>query len=261
MVDILQEGFPALPTPDEHRYPLDTQDNVREYLRDLVRALEGQFNHQKTDADTLATAVGAAFTSPLTTKGDIMAYSSTTGRFPVGSNGQYVVADSTQTFGLKYQTLTLTSADLPSGTIIKVVNDQDGAVLTGTTTIPSDDTIPQNTEGDEILSVSLTPASASNYLQGIVTVFGNPSAGGRFAVAVFQDSTADAVAAGYADTPSGSTEVCCVSFRITAGTTSSTTLSVRAGGTAGTLTINGEAGARKLGGVMISSIVVFEVKA
>ena len=36
---------------------------------------------------------------------------------------------------------------------LQIVNSQTGAVATGTTTIPFDDTIPQNTEGTEFLSV------------------------------------------------------------------------------------------------------------
>jgi hypothetical protein len=46
----------------------------------------------------------SSFVSPLTTKGDLLSYSSISGRFPAGTDGQFIVADSTQTFGLKYQT-------------------------------------------------------------------------------------------------------------------------------------------------------------
>lgn len=47
-------------------------------------------------------APGGAGGSPLTTKGDLYGYSTTGDRFPVGANGLSVVADSTQTTGLKY---------------------------------------------------------------------------------------------------------------------------------------------------------------
>ena len=40
--------------------------------------------------------------SPLTTKGDIWGYSTSDGRFPVGTNGHIIVADSTQPFGIKW---------------------------------------------------------------------------------------------------------------------------------------------------------------
>lgn len=45
-------------------------------------------------------AVGTA--SPLTTKGDVWGYSTTNARVPVGTNGQVLTADSTQTTGVKW---------------------------------------------------------------------------------------------------------------------------------------------------------------
>jgi hypothetical protein len=54
------------------------------------------------------TSASAAFgaLSPLTTKGDLLAYSSSNARFPVGSNGQYITADSAQTLGVKWTSFT-----------------------------------------------------------------------------------------------------------------------------------------------------------
>lgn len=53
-----------------------------------------------------------ASTTTLTTKGDLLGYSSALGRIPVGTNGQVLTADSTQTFGVAW------SAGIPSGAII-----------------------------------------------------------------------------------------------------------------------------------------------
>jgi len=47
---------------------------------------------------------GSGITSPLTTKGDVWGYSTTDARIPIGSNGQVLTADSTQTLGLKWAT-------------------------------------------------------------------------------------------------------------------------------------------------------------
>jgi hypothetical protein len=42
---------------------------------------------------------------PLTTKGDLLGFAAVLTRLPVGSNGQYLVADSGQSAGVKWQTL------------------------------------------------------------------------------------------------------------------------------------------------------------
>lgn len=58
--------------------------------------------------------------SPLTTKGDIIAYSSTNARLGVGTDAQILVADSTQTLGVKYATITgaVTSVGITSTSLI-----------------------------------------------------------------------------------------------------------------------------------------------
>ena len=54
------------------------------------------------------TTASAAFNalSPLTTKGDLLAYSTTNARLPVGTDGQVLTADSGQTLGVKWNTPT-----------------------------------------------------------------------------------------------------------------------------------------------------------
>ena len=87
-------------------------------------------------------------------------------------------------------------------------------------------------------------------------------AGNILCIALFQDSTANALAA--VNSPiivTGVAIVGGVSFihTMTAGTTSATTFKVRIGASAaGTTTFNGSAGARFLGGVYASSIVITE---
>ena len=48
-------------------------------------------------------ATGGGGSSPLTTKGDLYTYSTADARLPAGSNGQEIVADSTQTTGLRWE--------------------------------------------------------------------------------------------------------------------------------------------------------------
>lgn len=148
-----------------------------------------------------------------------------------------------------------------AGKIVQVVNTQTGTVSTGTTTIPLDNTIPQITEGDEYMTLAITPTSSTNKLQIDVEVEMSNSAGDRWnTVALFQDATADALKAAVVYMPTGTGGVR-VTFRHTmvAGTTSSTTFRVRAGGNAaGTTTFNGFSGAQYYGGVLASGITITE---
>jgi hypothetical protein len=150
------------------------------------------------------------------------------------------------------------------GQVIQTVHSQTGTQNNGSTTMPYDDTIPQNTEGDEYMTASITPSDAHNKLLIEVTIFvTNSSASNWLTAALFQDSTADAIAA-MAAFNNNATAAIPISFKheMTAGTTSSTTFKVRAGGTnAGTTTFNGGSSNRKLGGVMASSIRITEYKA
>jgi hypothetical protein len=150
---------------------------------------------------------------------------------------------------------------IPAGMVVQAVNYQTGAVATGTTIVPLDDTIPQNNEGTEFMTVSITPKSASNALLISVVLFLSPSIASWCVSALFKNSDANALAAftDYTETNTGPTSAQFI-HKMTAGTTSAITFKVRAGmHTAGTLTFNGSGGNRKLGGVMASSITVTEV--
>lgn len=152
-----------------------------------------------------------------------------------------------------------------AGGIVQVANTQTGAVATGTTTIPLDDTIPQNTEGTEFMTLAITPKDANNLLdiEVVINLTHSSAAADNVTAALFQDTTADALAACF-DTRSGvAASGVCLSFRhrMTAGTTSPTTFKVRAGVvTAGTMTMNGGSGVRRYGGVLASSITITEVR-
>ena len=151
-----------------------------------------------------------------------------------------------------------------SGTTVKlpiqIVNTPNGSLATGTTTIPFDDTIPQNTEGNEYMTCAITPTNASSTLEIDVLWCGSSSTSNYMAACLFQDSTANALAVSWnslfqANAPTLIT----IKYLMTAGTTSATTFKVRAGGlTAGTTSFNGFAGSRYFGGVMASRITIKE---
>ena len=149
-----------------------------------------------------------------------------------------------------------------SSVVVQVVNTQTGAVATGTTVIPDDDTIPQNTEGDEYMTLAITPTDTANKLKIDVVFFGGSANNSRWTTcALFQDSTANALAVGREYNTTGTAfNPCVFTHYMTAGTTSSTTFKVRAGpDIPDTMTFNGQGGARKMGGVMASSITITEI--
>lgn len=146
--------------------------------------------------------------------------------------------------------------------LVQVVNTQTGAVATGTTLVPVDDTIPQNTEGDEYMTLAVTPTSATNKLR-IEVVFNGASGNTTdwVTAALFQDATANALAVS-AFFQNGTNEFRPIVFShtMTAGTTSATTFKVRAGprDAGATVTFNGVSGGRLFGGVIASSITITE---
>lgn len=150
-----------------------------------------------------------------------------------------------------------------TGFIVQVATTNFSAVATGTTTIPEDDTIPQITEGTEFMTLAITPKATTNHLLIRIKAFVSQSAATNDIIgALFQDATANALAAQDVTlgAASGMTNLV-IEHDMVAGTTSATTFRFRAGpASAATLTFNGFGGARKFGGITLSSITIFEYK-
>ena len=148
------------------------------------------------------------------------------------------------------------------GEIVQIVRQDTGAVATGTTTIPFDDTIPQNTEGTQFLSQSITPTVSGNKI--LITAclqMSSDTTNTPVTTALFIDSTANAlvVSTDYVDTVS-SWIMARLSYVYTAVGTSAVTFKVRTGPTTGTITFNGQSSARRMGGVVNSFIEMIEIK-
>lgn len=158
---------------------------------------------------------------------------------------------------------TITPTMLSTGATVQMAYTTSSTVATGTTTIPHDNTIPQNTEGTQFMTLSITPQSATNILVIEAVVYASYSVAAYLIAALFQDSTVNALAIGeiYVDAATGSVTIP-VKHVMVAGTTSSTTFKVRCGGTnAGTLTFNGTGGASIFSTVTKSSMTITEYKA
>jgi len=149
-----------------------------------------------------------------------------------------------------------------SGKVAQVVSTYTGTVATGTTTVPNDNTIPQNTEGDQYMSVTITPVNAGSKLVIESQAFLSHSVGTQMVMALFQDAITGALRASNfsgigSQNPIGLT----VSHEMAAGTTSPITFKIRAGcNNAGTTGFNGSSsGGQILGGVLNSFIRVTEI--
>lgn len=156
----------------------------------------------------------------------------------------------------------ITNAKVATGVAVQVGSTVSTAVATTTTLIPVDDTIPQITEGAEFMTLSYTPKAATNLLVIQVVMMGSSSVANGIIVALFQDATANALAAAYTyqATSTGNVAVP-LTHTMTAGTTSAITFRVRGGSqNAGTFTFNGFSGGRIFGGITKSSIVITEYK-
>ena len=145
------------------------------------------------------------------------------------------------------------------GETVQVRSNRDGAVATDSVHIPSDDTIPQNTEGTQFMSQVITPRSALNLLQieheGNYGSVSNDTA----TLALFQDSTADSIAAAGRTSSGSALERIGIAHLMRAGTSSATTIKLRCGLTANTLTFNGYNAVRLYGGISASYLSVTEI--
>lgn len=161
---------------------------------------------------------------------------------------------------------TVGNTQLALGVMVQEVSVNYATVSTGTTTIPQDDTIPQNTEGTEFMTLAITPKSLTNILVIEITALLSTSAAGvNIIAALFQDTTANALAATADFGDNASTFIprsSTVRHRMVAGTTSSTTFKMRAGTNgASTVTFCGVNSARLFGGASVATFTIREYKA
>lgn len=145
-----------------------------------------------------------------------------------------------------------------SGKLLQTVYNRTGTGGSGTTIIPFDTTIPQITEGDEYMTLAITPTSATSLLIIDVVWIGSSSAVNNMGVALFKDATASALTAAAATvTAANATVNIKFKYIMVSGSTTATTFRVRAGGgAAGTTSFNS---GTTFGFVMCSSMTIQEV--
>jgi hypothetical protein len=127
--------------------------------------------------------------------------------------------------------------------------------------IAYDDTIPQNTEGAELMTLAYTPADVANRLRiEYNSSLSNSTAGSASIVALFQDTTADALSTIFRIEAGNRPGTIALIHEMGAGTTSLTTFKIRFGASSGTARINGDT-ARKFGGAAKAVLMITEFTA
>jgi hypothetical protein len=147
--------------------------------------------------------------------------------------------------------------------ILQIVGNTDGALqsFVGATTTPVDDTIPQNTEGNQVMSQTITPSSTTNVLRIRATVnFSHSAASSASVAALHQNGVSNALSVAHCFiATAGGTAQLVIDHTMLAGTTSTITFTIRVGSDkAGDITFNGAAGTRRYGGVSGSAITIIE---
>lgn len=180
----------------------------------------------QTSAQAAINALMAA--SGALSQGDVFYYNGTNVvRLAAGTNGHFL---QTQGAGANPQWAAGGGGSTPTGGTLNRAVATSSTSASSSTQIPTDNTIPQNTEGVEYLTVSITPTSATSKLRITFSSWMSNSGLGSSTVALFQDSTANALSSYY--TTQGAADygtAVNMIYEMTAGTTSATTFKIRFG--------------------------------
>jgi hypothetical protein len=175
---------------------------------------------------------------------------------PIGLADEFLINDSGTLKKVTYDTMVL------PGTVIQSTYGTYTANADLTNIIPQDDTIPQISEGTQIISVSFTPRFADSQMVLRFSGTVSTSNANNVIAAIFRDSGTNAIAGvmAYLATVAAPSMIDILATDLPA-TVSTITYTVRAGpGIAGTLRFNGGSGGRYLGGVAVTTLEVQEVK-
>jgi hypothetical protein len=191
-------------------------------------------------------------------------YSSRTIKNPVVLTDEILIRDTVADAYRKVSLATLQGLMVGPGGVIQTSYAEYLANTDLTTVIPVDDTIPQNTEGTEILTATITPKFSTSRIlvqfQGYGSV-NTPSM--HFIAGLFRDAAADALAAVFSSYMhiAATIGVAALVYSDSPSTTSAITYRIRVGPqSAATIRMNGTIVSRYFGGVGRSTLVVQEIK-
>ena len=188
--------------------------------------------------------------------------SALTAKTSFADTDEFVLVDNASTPATKK----ITGADLKLSVLAALRNVARVEKTTHTqynSTIPADNTIPQNTEGSEIFNVSHTPTNANNYIRvkAVIGYCHDSSTASFITAALFKDSGANAVAVQtrFVNISTNNDGQIVIDYRVLAGSTSAATWRLRMGSSSGqTFTVSGRLNTALFDGVYISSMTVSE---
>lgn len=151
---------------------------------------------------------------------------------------------------------------VPPGSVIQTQYAEYTANADILTTIPYDDTIPQNTEGTEILSRTITPRFSDSQILLTFQGFYSISVTTHGICSLFRDSISNALAAEAGSVITGGLNgVMALAYLDSPATVGPVTYKIRVGPqNAGTLRMNGTPTARVFGGASRATLVAQEIK-
>lgn len=149
------------------------------------------------------------------------------------------------------------SATAAAGSVINSTYAEYTTWASLTTALPFDDTIPQISEGTQILSAAITPSSTSNKVRIRVQAAGGGAAATNLVAAVFRGATANAICSAVSVSAAASfINPIVLEFDDSPATTSATTYTVRVA----PCYLNGNQSTRYMGGTSRATIVLEEIK-
>jgi len=191
-------------------------------------------------------------------------YSSKSAKDPVVLTDELLVRDTVADAYRKVSLATLQGLMVGPGGVVQTSYAEYTANSNITTVIPPDDTIPQNTEGTEILAAAITPKFSTSRILVQFQGWGSMSVGPlQFIASLFRDAAANALSAAYStnDAVAGGIAGAVIVYQDSPSSTSLLTYRVRVGlQSAGTLRLNGTSTARFFGGIAKSTLILQEIK-
>ena len=172
-----------------------------------------------------------------------------------------VYADTTTKHLVSYHKANGQPVILPTSGLIQRAYETYATNTGLTTVIPFDDTIPQKTEGTEIMTNAFTPESASSRIRIRFQAFGGSDIAGGVAVALFKDDDADALCASATYIgDAANAEAIVMEYEEASASTNARTYKIRVGGPSGaTVRLNGTTGGRLFGGKAIATMTIDEI--